>query len=107
MKLAKGGEKGLYSDLPEEEAEKYYELFEPHSQDAFETPVNYIATDVTIPQTYIVTEKDMVFPAFAQRALAATVPGINMESIETSHSPFASQPGKLAEMIIKAADESQ
>ncbi|KAM0812316.1 putative Alpha/beta hydrolase fold-1 [Seiridium cardinale] len=106
MTLSKGAEKALYSDLPHEEAEKYYDLFESHSQDAFETPVNYIAADVTIPMTYIVTEKDMAFPAFAQKALAASLSGIKIESIETSHSPFASQPGKLAELILKIASES-
>lgn len=106
MTLIKGAEKGLYSDLPEEEAEKYYELLEPHSQDAFETPVNYIAADVKIPMTYVVTEKDMGFPAFAQKALAATVPSMETVSMETSHSPFASQPEELAKIIIKAVENS-
>lgn len=104
MTLTKGAEKGLYSDLPEEEAESYYDMFEPHSQDAFETPVNYIAADVKIPKTYIVTEKDMAFPPFAQKALAGTLKDIKIESMESSHSPFASQPERLAEIIVKASE---
>lgn len=105
MTLSKGAEKALYSDLPDAEAEAYFDLFQPHSQDAFETPVDYIAADVGVPMTYIVTEQDAVFPAFAQRALleAASVPKMTLESIETSHSPFASQPERLADMIVRIA----
>jgi pimeloyl-ACP methyl ester carboxylesterase len=109
MTLPKGAEKGLYSDLPDEEAEKYYELLEPHSQDAFETPVDYIAADVTVPMTYIVTEQDAVFPAAGQRAIlaAAAVPGIQVESIEASHSPFASRPEELADLIVRISGAAE
>lgn len=109
MTLPKGAEKGLYSDLPDEEAKKYYELLEPHSQDAFETPVDYIAADVTVPMTYIVTEQDAVFPPAGQRAIlaAAAVPGIQVESIEASHSPFASRPEELADLIVRISGAAE
>ncbi|KAK6209465.1 hypothetical protein LQW54_006318 [Pestalotiopsis sp. IQ-011] len=105
MTLSKGAEKVLYSDLADAEAEAYSDLFQPHSQDAFETPVDYIAADAGVPMTYIVTETDAVFPAFAQRALleAASVPNVKLDSIETSHSPFASQPERLADMVVRIA----
>lgn len=106
MSLAKGAEKVLYNDIPDSEAEKYYDLLQPHSQDAFETPVQYIASDVTIPMTYIITEQDLVFPASAQKALAATVPGLAITSVESSHSPFASQPAVLSEMLIEICQSS-
>ncbi|ETS76659.1 hypothetical protein PFICI_12046 [Pestalotiopsis fici W106-1] len=109
MKLPKGAEKGLYSDLPDKESEKYYQLFQPQSQDAFETPVDYIAADVTIPMTYIVTEQDAVFPAAGQRAIlaAASVPGIRVESIEAGHNPFASRPEELADKIIRVSEVTE
>lgn len=101
MMPIRGGELALYSDLPPEEAGPYYELLEPHSQDAFETPVDHIAADVqTIPLAYVVTEQDQVFSPAAQRALASSVPGMRVVGIESSHSPFASQPERLADIIV-------
>jgi pimeloyl-ACP methyl ester carboxylesterase len=107
MTVAPGSELGLYSDLAPEDAATFAPLFAPHSQDAFETSVDYIVADALaagLPLAYIVTEQDLAFPPDAQRALAARVPGMLVESIATSHSPFASQPVRLAEMVIAIAE---
>jgi hypothetical protein len=50
----------FYNDLSEAEAEKSYGLLVPHSQDALETPVDYVASDLTIPKAYVVCEIDQV-----------------------------------------------
>lgn len=50
----------FYNDVSDEEAQHWFEKLVPHSQDAFETPVEFVAADLTIPKGYIVCEQDQV-----------------------------------------------
>ena len=54
------------------------------------------------PTTYVITEQDAVFPVAAQEALAARA-GATAVRMATSHSPFLSQPGAVADIIEHAA----
>lgn len=54
-----------------------------------------------VPSTYIITEQDAIFPLPAQEALAARS-GSAAPRLNTSHSPFLSQPAAVAD-IIEAA----
>jgi hypothetical protein len=54
------------------------------------------------PTTYVITEHDAIFLVAAQEALAARV-GSNAVRMTTSHSPFLSQPGAVADIIERAA----
>ncbi|KAA9152451.1 alpha/beta hydrolase [Microbacterium lushaniae] len=54
------------------------------------------------PTTYIVTGRDEVFPLPAQEALAARA-GSTVVPLDTSHSPFLSQPEAVADIIERAA----
>ncbi|KAI1845392.1 hypothetical protein JX265_005253 [Neoarthrinium moseri] len=91
----------FYNDLPDNEAQKQFESLLPHSQDAFETPVNFIPADVTIPKTYIICENDQALPVEVQRELVSQTPGLRAETLDTGHSPFLSQPDKCAELMRK------
>ncbi|KAK8124223.1 hypothetical protein PG999_004141 [Apiospora kogelbergensis] len=96
----------LFNDLPEEEQDAYLAKLVPHSQDAMETPVDFVVTDITIPKTYIICEMDQGLPASLQERLVETVPGFQVARIWASHSPFLSKPNECAELIAKiAADE--
>lgn len=62
-KLVKANElakEAFFNDLPPETAQKYFDTLVPHSQDAMETPADYVAGDLTMPKAYIICELDMV-----------------------------------------------
>ncbi|KAI0010037.1 Alpha/beta hydrolase fold-1 [Xylariaceae sp. FL0662B] len=94
----------FYNDIPEEEAQRHFESLVPCSQDAYETPVNFIAADITIPKTYIICTKDAGLLPSLQEALVVTVSNFGIERIPAGHSPFLSQPDKTAELIAKWAE---
>ncbi|KRA24385.1 hypothetical protein ASD65_08070 [Microbacterium sp. Root61] len=54
------------------------------------------------PSTYIITEQDVIFPVVAQEALAARSGSVAVR-LDTSHSPFLSQPDAVADVIENAA----
>jgi pimeloyl-ACP methyl ester carboxylesterase len=53
------------------------------------------------PTTYILTEQDAVFPVPAQEMLAARS-GSAVHRLDTSHSPFMSQPEAVADIVASA-----
>lgn len=54
-----------------------------------------------IPSSYLITERDAVFPLFAQEALSGRA-GSTVHRLDTSHSPFLSQPEATAAIIDAA-----
>lgn len=57
------------------------------------------------PTTYVITERDAIFPPEAQAALAARA-GSAAVRLATSHSPFLSQPAAVASIIERAATQA-
>ncbi|OJX63199.1 MAG: hypothetical protein BGO95_08920 [Micrococcales bacterium 73-13] len=55
----------------------------------------------TVPSTYVVTERDGATPVPAQEGIAARA-GSTVVRMDTSHSPFLSQPEATAELILAA-----
>ena len=55
----------------------------------------------TIPSTFLIAELDAIYPLQAQEALAARA-GSAVVRLQTSHSPFLSQPERTAEVIRDA-----
>lgn len=96
----------MYSDATEEEQRKAFAMTLPHSQDAFETPVNFIATDITISKTYLICEDDQVFPPALQRHLAKSTPGMKEASISAGHCPFLGKCEETAKVIIEIVEGS-
>ncbi|MEM5387666.1 alpha/beta fold hydrolase [Paraburkholderia phymatum] len=58
----------------------------------------------SIPRVFIECTQDLALPIGQQRCMQADVPGAKIVTMETSHSPFFSQPELLAEIIRKEAD---
>lgn len=54
-----------------------------------------------IPSTYIVTTQDQALPADFQRMFAAQAQDVR--ELTSSHSPFLSRPGDLAELLVSIA----
>ncbi|KAK3935772.1 Alpha/beta hydrolase fold-1 [Diplogelasinospora grovesii] len=89
------------NDFTEEDTKKAFSLLLPQSQDSFETPADFVASDITIPKTYVICELDQVFPVPLQEMLVKSTPGLKEARIHASHGPFVSQPQPLAELIVK------
>ncbi|KAJ4244223.1 hypothetical protein NW762_014605, partial [Fusarium torreyae] len=65
---------GVYSGCSEEAIQTALEATVPHSQDAFETSLDFIAADITIPKTYIICEKDQLLLLPLQEQLVESTP---------------------------------
>lgn len=98
IKLKEEAKQSIYGDVAEDERQKYWEAVVLQSQDAFEVPVPYSASDLTIPKSYMVCTKDECVPGFLQEQLAEGL-GFKVEKIEAAHMPFLSQPDKCLEIL--------
>jgi pimeloyl-ACP methyl ester carboxylesterase len=56
------------------------------------------------PSWYLVATEDRMIPPEAQRAMAARA-GATVADVAASHAVYVSQPGAVAELIVKAASE--
>ncbi|EEU39014.1 uncharacterized protein NECHADRAFT_43023 [Fusarium vanettenii 77-13-4] len=94
----------LYNDTTEEEARKVYANVLPHSQDAFETGIDFIAADITIPKTYIICENDLIFPLTLQEKLVKLTPGVKERRIAAGHSPFLGKAPETCKILVEIAE---
>ncbi|KAF4947815.1 hypothetical protein FSARC_13877 [Fusarium sarcochroum] len=95
---------GVYSGCSEEAIKSALEATLPHSQDAFETSLDFIASDITIPKTYIICEKDQLLLLPLQEQLVNSTPGMKAARLETGHSPFLEQRLETADLIVKIVE---
>ena len=98
----------FYNDVPPHEADAFLELLIP------DQPLNYLAEPVTVtsarwgsvPRTYIVTIRDRSISPAVQDVMLADADALYPEHpfrrvpIDAGHSPFASQPGLLADVLL-------
>lgn len=66
-------------------------------------PATTAARYGSIPRVYIECTADHAIPIAQQRQMQADVPGATVMTLNTSHSPFFSQPQALADMIARAS----
>ncbi|SEK17344.1 MULTISPECIES: alpha/beta fold hydrolase [unclassified Variovorax] len=74
-------------------------------------PGNFVPTGTasrygSLPRTYIECTADRAIPITQQRQMQADVPGATVMTLDASHSPFFSQPERLAEMVAAALEAS-
>ncbi len=91
----------FYNDLPADVASANAARLLAQATKPFSDVVTEVAWK-TIPSSYVITELDAIFPVFAQEALSGRA-GSTVHRLDTSHSPFLSQPDATAD-IIDAAD---
>lgn len=95
----------LFNDIPEEEAREVFKRLVPHSQDAFETPSQFIVDDITIPIWFVIGELDQAIPLAMQEQLVAAL-NLKNKKIYAGHSAFISQPKRCAELIVEMVEET-
>jgi len=93
----------LYNDLPDETANEFFDALVPQSYAVSIQPNDFGVTEITIPKTYIVCEKDAAFPVPLQEELASNF-GFLKKAVSGGHSAFASVPDELAEVLIQIAE---
>ncbi|KAH8669046.1 Alpha/beta hydrolase fold-1 [Xylariales sp. PMI_506] len=94
----------FYNDLPEEEAQKWVGALLPNSQATVETAIPVSAADIKLPVTYVLCTKDKSIDPALQEGMSASIPGVKVERVESSHSPMLSQPDRVAEIIVQVAE---
>ena len=96
-------ERMFYNDLSQEEKAHWVAQTKPHPAAAQPTPLTYAAYRY-IPSTYLLTENDQPLPVQAQEGMIAQAEAaygiqIKKELCTSGHSPFLSQPERVAEVI--------
>lgn len=96
-------EEDFYHDVPSPLAEEIIATLQPHAMHVFATPV--LAPAITEPDfqgkiAYIKCTLDRALPPPAQEMMMQSM-GIEwiVRELESSHSPFASMPDKLGEVV--------
>lgn len=67
------------------------------------TPLDWTPQAASLPQHYIICAQDRVIPPAYQRHMARDLPAARVAEMDSSHSPFFSQPSALAELIAGMA----
>ncbi|KAI1145565.1 Alpha/beta hydrolase fold-1 [Nemania diffusa] len=93
----------FYNDLSPDEATEWIGKLQNQSQRTFEEPVEFCANDINIPMTYLICEGDKAIPLQLQELMTSAIPRMKTRRCQAGHSPFLSQPGLTAEVIIDAA----
>ncbi|KAH8716940.1 Alpha/beta hydrolase family-domain-containing protein [Phaeosphaeriaceae sp. PMI808] len=101
--------KFFYHDLPADEAEYWVSQLTPQSLKAlFEGGEHAYAGWLDVPSWYVGTIEDQGMPVVAQRiqvGMAREMGGsIEHRELQTSHSPFLSQPEAVVEILVEAVE---
>ncbi|KAI1194038.1 alpha/beta-hydrolase [Nemania serpens] len=91
----------FYSDVPKEDADRYFELLERQSQDAYEVPVDCVASNCGIPHTFLICENDQAMLLPFQEMLIKRIPTLKVERCSAGHSPFITQPERVIEVLAQ------
>jgi len=90
--LNDGAKDAFYNDLPSDEADKALVHCVHHSTASFETAADFVATDITVPKTYVVCDNDHAIPVEGQKAMAGAMgEGVQIKTIHSGHVPFLSE----------------
>ncbi|KAI1453566.1 Alpha/beta hydrolase fold-1 [Annulohypoxylon moriforme] len=103
---AKISKHSFYNDFEQTKADELWDTLVPHSQEAIETPTDYLVTDVNIPYYYILNEQDATVPRELQKTVADAIPGCTVFNIDAGHTSFLSQPTRFAEILERIKEDA-
>ncbi|CAG9985010.1 unnamed protein product [Clonostachys byssicola] len=97
----------LYSGLDDEIARVNFHATAPQSLQSFQSKSNHASSDIVVPKTYVVTQKDAIIPSEGQKAMANAA-GAKVVELAYGHSPFLSAGGSSSILkIIEQASVSE
>ena len=95
----------FYGDCTVEASERATRLLVPEPVGPASTPVHVTAERWgSVPRSYIVCTQDRAISPAQQRAMIASVGVDRVIEMNSSHSPFISQPERLATLLIDLED---
>jgi pimeloyl-ACP methyl ester carboxylesterase len=95
----------FYGDCTVEASERATRLLVPEPVGPASTPVHVTAERWgSVPRSYIVCTQDRAISPAQQRAMIASVGVDRVIEMDSSHSPFISQPERLATLLIDLED---
>lgn len=90
----------LFADIDEDRAAAIHQRLLPQSASSVATPST--APERNHPTTFVITERDQLFPPAAQEALAQRAD--HVVRLPTSHTPMFAAPEELASIIVRTLD---
>lgn len=93
-----------FGPVAKEEVDKAMALLEPQCPDVLYMPSPISPSDVSIPQTYVISEQDQIVLLEAQERIVAEG---NMKAVrlaESGHAPFLSLPQQTVDAIVEVAN---
>ena len=82
------------------------QIFTTQSRKSLLLRPDYITSDMKVPKTYLLCEKDETVSPEYQEAFIKTGGFDNVVRVATGHVPFVSEPSKMAEVIRDVATTS-
>ncbi|KAK3689308.1 hypothetical protein B0T22DRAFT_461267, partial [Podospora appendiculata] len=97
------GKDVFYNDFPSDAMmQEYMEALEPQSMEVFTTPLDFVASDTTVPKYYVLCDKDAgILPSV--QLLVAEQTGSEVVHVDGGHSAYASIPDKVADVLVEIA----
>lgn len=101
-------DEAFYGDCPKGDAERAKERLAPQAGAPFATPVSRPEGFDAIPKAFIECTEDRAITIQTQRKMQSTTENVEVMTMETSHSPFISQPEELANHLdgVVAAEKA-
>jgi hypothetical protein len=94
----------FFSDLaPEKQDEAWKLVLGSQSQKSLGHVSEFINSDVTIPKTYVLCEKDQTIPPELQEMLVQAGGFDKVERLPSGHFPFVSIPEETAKLFAQIA----
>lgn len=93
----------LFNDLPSAEADAWLSKMSFQPAEGWNDVVTYCGWK-DIPSTYLVCERDAVFPPEMQRQ-CAKMAGSEIETCSAGHMVMLSQPERVVEVVVRAAEK--
>jgi pimeloyl-ACP methyl ester carboxylesterase len=91
----------FFSDLTEADAAAAFERLTPQPDAPLSEPVRLTSGALgRVPRTYIFCERDQALLPAQQRHAIDRCPGMRVLRLDSGHSPFLSQPERLAELLL-------
>lgn len=95
----------FYHDCPDETVEFAKQNLCPEPTAPSNMPVNLGANYACAPRSYIRCMDDRAIPPEYQVTMSQSLPARDVHEMACAHSPFFAQPDKLAEILLKIAED--
>ncbi|KAK1751213.1 Alpha/beta hydrolase fold-1 [Echria macrotheca] len=106
LSLTEDAKPVFYSGLSPELADAAFtSLCKFQSHAAFHVCPDFIASDITVPKTYLLCESDQAVPPAYQQVMIEFGKFQKVVRLASGHSPFLGMPGRVVDEIVQVCDQ--